>query len=283
MINKEIILECIKEPMEHYHQEALHTIGDWEPLLDASEKLLAGIDVADHVVPSVFRPIVKMMRLIMQVTKDSEWDWSSPAHQEVYKEIAESQIYKMFADTTVNIVSSIIRTVKIGSLVEIGTGPGKVTSSLCEQMVKDAVDVPIIISDKSPGVSLVGDSLRKSFPQLTISDFLWDFKEQPPGKLIEKLTKPVLLFERFCIPYGGYDAIDNIGPIADILIMVEDLNLTGKKEAYDLIYEKIGSQFFIYKEARKYLDKHFSFIHTCDRKVIESIKSPVTDFTLAIK
>ena len=74
-----------------------------------------------------------------------------------------------------------------------------------------------------------------------------------------------------------------IGPIADILIMVEDLNLTGKKEAYDIIYEKIGSQFFTYREAKEHLKNHFSFIHTCDKEAIESINAPVTDFTLAIK
>ena len=101
--------------------------------------------------------------------------------------------------------------------------------------------------------------------------------------MIAKLKRPVLLFERFCIPYGGYATIDRIGPIADILIMVEDLNLTGKKEAYDIIYEKIGSQFFLFREVKERLEKHFSFIHTCDRKTIETINAPVTDFTLAMK
>ena len=54
----------------------------------------------------------------------------------------------------------------------------------------------------------------------------------------------MLLFERFCIPYGGYEAIDRVAPVADIYLMVEDLNLTGKKEAYDVIYEKIGLAVF---------------------------------------
>jgi len=283
MINKETILECIKEPMEKYHQEAINTIGNWKPLLDASVKILAGEEVKDSESPSIFLPLVKMMRLIMQITKESEWDWSNPAIQKIYREIAESQIYKMFAVATVGMVSSIIRTVNIGTLVEIGTGPGQVTSSLCEEMIKNNITIPIVISDKSPSITQMGEHLRKSFPQLTINDFAWDFREDPPGEMIEKLKKPVLLFERFCIPYGGYDTIDRIGPIADILIMVEDLNLIGKKEAYDIIYEKIGSQFFLFNEAKERLEKHFSFIHTCDRKTIETINAPVTDFTLAMK
>jgi hypothetical protein len=145
------------------------------------------------------------------------------------------------------------------------------------------INVPIIISDRSPGIAETAERLRKSYPQLTITDLIWDIRKEPPRELLSKIAKPVLLYERFCIPYGGYAAINNIAPVADMLVMVEDLNLTGKKEAYDVIYEKIGLQFFTYAEAKKYLDKHFSFIHTCDTKTIETLNLPVTDFTLAIK
>ena len=283
MINRETILACIKDPMEHYHQKMKSTIGDWKPLIGVSEKLLAGTEVENDECPASLLPLLNLMKLIMKITKESEWDWSNPAIQEAFKSMAESHLYKMFAEATVGVVSSIIRTVEIGTLVEVGTGPGQVTERLCEEMMQHNLAVPIIISDKSPTISDIGGKLRKSFPQLTINDFVWDFKENPPDELVEKLTKPVLIFERFCIPYGGYASIDKISPIADILIMVDDLNLTGKKEAYDIIMEKIGSQFFVYVEAKKYLEKHFSFIHTCDSKTIEAINLPVTDFTLAIK
>lgn len=283
MISRETILECIKDPMERYYQKATSTIGNWKPLVDISEKLLAGKEVKDDESPPVFLPIVEMMRLIMEITKTSEWDWSNPAIQKIYKDIAESELYKMFADTTVDLVSSIIKKVTIGTLIEIGTGPGQVTAGVCKKMLQHSSAIPLIISDKSPSISDTGARLRKSFPQLTIKDFLWDFREDPPPELAKQLNAPVLLFERFCIPYGGYAAIDNIAPLADILIMVEDLNLTGKKEAYDSIYEKIGLQFFTLREAKPYLEKHFSFIYSCDRKTIDSINAPVTDFTLAIK
>jgi len=283
MINRETILQCIKEPMEQYHKKMKRTIGNWKPLIEVSEKLLAGKEVKDDEFPSVFLYMVELMRLIMQVTKESEWDWSNPTIQAVYKNLAENQIYRVFADATVGIVSSIIREVEIGTLVEIGTGPGQVTAGLCKEMIRHNIAVPIVISDRSPSISNTGENLRKSFPSLTIDDFVWDFREDAPGGLIEKLTKPVLLFERFCIPYGGYGAIDRIGPVADILVMVDDLNLAGKKEAYDIIYGKIGAQFFTYREAKEHLEKHFSFIYTCDKKTIESVNLPVTDFTLAIK
>lgn len=283
MINRETILACIKDPMEHYHQTMKSTIGDWKPLIGVSEKLLAGTEVENDECPAALLPLLNLMKLIMKITKEAEWDWSNPAIQEAFKAMAESHLYKMFAEATVGVVSSIIRTVEIGTLVEVGTGPGQVTERLCEEMMQHNLAVPIMISDKSPTIADIGGKLRKSFPQLIINDFVWDIKENPPGELVEKLTKPVLIFERFCIPYGGYASIDKISPIADILIMVDDLNLTGKKEAYDIIMEKIGSQFFVYVEAKKYLEKNFSFIHTCDSKTIEAINLPVTDFTLAIK
>ena len=283
MIDKETILACIKEPMEHYYQKMKSTIGNWEPLIGVSEKLLAGKEVENDECPATLLPLLDLMRLIMKVTRESEWNWSNPAIQEAFKAMADSHLYKMFAVTTVKIVSSIITTVEIGTLVEVGTGPGQVTVGLCEEMVKNNITVPMIISDKAPTISQTAEKLRNSFPSLTINDFVWDFREDPPGEMIEKLKKPVLLFERFCIPYGGYDAINKIAPIADILIMVEDLNLAGKKEAYDVIMEKIGSQFFTYREAKEHLEKHFSFIHTCDQKAIEAVNLPVTDFTLAMK
>ena len=283
MINKENVRECIKAPMEQYHQNMKSTIGDWKVLVHVTEKILAGKKVGNEEFPPVFLPLIEMMRLILRVTKDSKWDWSDPAIQETYKNISESEIYKNFADATVGVVSSIVRKVEIGTLVEVGTGPGQVTTRLCKEMVKDNINVPIIISDKSPRISHTGENLRNAFPSLTIYDFVWDFGKDPPTEMLEKLSRPVLLFERFCVPYGGYGAIDKIGPVADVLIMVEYLSLTGRKEAYDIINEKIGTQFFTYSEAVEHLEKHFSFIYRCDKKTVEAVNAPVTIFTIATK
>ena len=283
MHNKDILLESIKQPMEQYYQTMKDMIGNWQPLVEVSEKILAGEVVTNDSVAPQLHFLVDWMKLIMQVTRDSAWDWTKPEIQAVYKNIADSPIYKTFAEATVGIVTSILKTGQIGTLVEIGTGPGQVTDRLCDEMTQHNINVPIIISDRSPGIAETAERLRKSYPHLTITDFIWDIRKEPPRELLSKIIKPVLLYERFCIPYGGYAAIDNIAPVADILVMVEDLSLSGKKEAYDVIYEKIGLQFFTYAEAKKYLDKHFSFIHTCDNKSIEALNLPVTDFTLAMK
>jgi hypothetical protein len=283
MHNKDVLLESIKQPMDQYYQTMKDMIGNWQPLVEVSKKILAGKEASNDTVPQQLHFLVDWMKLIMQVTRDAEWDWTKPEIQAVYKKIADSPIYKTFAEATIGIVTAILKTGQIGTLVEIGTGPGQVTDRLCDEMTQHNINVPIIISDRSPGIAETAERLRKSYPHLTITDFIWDIRKEPPSELLSKIIKPVLLYERFCIPYGGYAAIDNIAPVADILVMVEDLSLSGKKEAYDVIYEKIGLQFFTYAEAKKYLDKHFSFIHTCDTQTIEALNLPVTDFTLAMK
>jgi hypothetical protein len=283
MHNKDVLLESIKQPMDQYYQTMKDMIGNWQPLVEVSEKILAGEDVPNDRVAPQLHFLVDWMKLIMQVTRDSEWDWTKPEIQAIYKKIADSPIYKTFAEATIGIVTAILKTGQIGTLVEIGTGPGQVTDKLCAEMTHYNINVPVIISDRSSSIAETAERLRKSYPQLKITDLIWDIRKEPPRELLSKITKPVLLYERFCIPYGGYAAIDNIAPIADILVMVEDLNLTGKKEAYDVIYEKIGLQFFTHADVKKCLDKHFSFTHTCDTKTIEALNLPVTDFTLAMK
>jgi len=283
MFDKELIIAAIQKPMAQYCETMRQTIGDWQPLLKVSEKILAGEEVRNGEVQPELEFLVEWMRLIMEVTRDGQWDWTSPAVQAVYKNYADSMIYKTFAEATVGMVAAIIQTGQVGTVLEIGTGPGQVTEALCRKMMNENISVPVVISDRAPGIAGVGENLRKNFPALSIFDFVWNIREDPPEALVKKLAGPVLLFERFCIPYGGYEAIDRVAPVADIYLMVEDLNLTGKKEAYDVIYEKIGLQFFTFQEARKYLEKHFSSIHTCDQETIDTINLPVTDFTLAIK
>jgi len=283
MMDKQALIECINAPMEQYYREMTTTLSNWQPLEDAAEKLLQGQEVRDDEVPAVYLPLIKMMRVVAQVKKESDWDWANPAIQDIFKNKAESQLYKIFTNVMVGTVTSIVKRFKIGTLIEVGTGPGKVTASLCEEMSKNNINIPIIISDRAPGIMNIRDQLQQSFPTLTFKAFIWDIREIPPDELVAHITAPVLLFERFCLPYAGHDALDMISPIADILILQDDLSLTGKKLAYDILYGKMGTQFLTYRQTREHLEKYFSFIHTCDREITRAINSSVTTFTLAIK
>jgi hypothetical protein len=283
MISKESILECIKAPMEQYHRKIVHHFSNWKPLVEAAEKILAGEEVHYEQYPEVYHPNIKMMKLIMKYTSESTWDWSNPEIQKAYQEVAASEAYRIYAEAMAGIICSIIKKIPIGTLVELGTGPGELTKSLCGEMLNSNLSIPVIVSDRTPAIAATAENLRQTFPSLTFHDFVWDVRQKPPAALIDKLAKPVLLFERWCIPYGGYETIHNIAPVADVLLLVEDLSLSGTQLASDIIFGKIGLQFYTFSEARNLLARYYSFIHMCDSKTIETINAPNTNFILAVK
>ena len=47
MLNNDSIVEAIKNPMEQYYQTMKDLIGNWQPLVEVSEKILAGADVSN--------------------------------------------------------------------------------------------------------------------------------------------------------------------------------------------------------------------------------------------
>ena len=134
-----------------------------------------------------------------------------------------------------------------------------------------------------PAIEKLGKELRAGFPALSVDVFQWNIQQAPPPALQERLAGPVLVFERFSLPYAGVSAIDNIAPLADALLLVDDLSLTGKMASFDHIYAKIGTKFLVFEEARRSMEKHFSRVHICDAAVVQAVNSPVTTFTLAVR
>jgi hypothetical protein len=284
MTDKQDILEGIADPIKRYNNKMTNNFSDWQPIEDAAALMLEGKSVSyDDFIPP-FRPLIRMMHMILIKAETSSWSWSDPEVLAVFKEVSDGEVYNLFSETIVDIVTGIIKRADIGTLVEVGAGAGKVTADLCQAMKKNATtDVPLIISDQSTMIKQTGDQLRKTYPEIDITDIVWDLKKGKHDHFDTSVKKPIMVFERFCMPYAGYDAIDVIAEVADILILVDDLSITGKKASFDRIYERIGAQFLVFEEAKKRLEKHFSFIHVCDREIIEMVNSPVTSFTLAIK
>lgn len=284
MIDRQDVLDGMEAPIKRYNRKMAHDFSDWQPLEDAAARLLKGEPVNDGDFIPPFRPMLKMMRMIMEKSKDNSWDWSDPEVLAMFKEVSTGEVYNLFAETIVDIVTGIINRADVGTLVEVGAGTGQVSGDLCRAMRESRItDIPLIISDQSAVIGQTGDRLRQAYPELNITDIVWDLRKGRHEYFDRDIQKPVMVFERFCLPYAGYGAIDVIGEVADILILVDDLSVTGEKASFDKIYERIGSQFLIFDEARKHLEKHFSFIHVCDREIIELVNSPVFSFTLAIK
>jgi hypothetical protein len=103
--------------MEQYCQTMKEMIGNWQPLVEVSEKILAGEEARQDTVPQQLRFLVDWMKLIMQVTSDSEWDWTKPEIQAVYKEIEKSQTVRFIKHLLKRLLVSLPLFLKQGRLV----------------------------------------------------------------------------------------------------------------------------------------------------------------------
>jgi hypothetical protein len=178
VIDKETVLAGIKEPMQRYLQKMTRTLSDWQPLEDAAELLLQGKDVADDTLHPDFVPLVKMMHQIRDLSRESACDWANPLVQQTFLEVAEGGIFKMFSETVVDVLISIIKRVPVRTIVEAGTGPGKVTAQFCEGLISNHLDdISLVISDKILSIARTAAALRTKFPSLSIADVVWDVRQ----------------------------------------------------------------------------------------------------------
>jgi hypothetical protein len=259
-------------------------LEDWMPLEHAAQMLLDGKAFDEAEFPADFRPIIGMMRLILEKTAAGGWSWSDPDVQRVFGEAASGVVYRLYADLLVEMLVEIIKAAPIGTVVEAGAGSGFVTAKLCRAMRDNGLGhVRLIATDMLPAIDKLGHELRGQYPELFIEQCCWNIQKEAPPELRGSLRGRVLVFERFSLPYAGYGAIGHLAAIADVLLLVDDLSLTGKKAAFDHIYARIGAQFLVLEEARQHLSHYFSHIHTCDAEVVQAIHSPVSTFTLALK
>ncbi len=118
MIDKQDVLEGIADPIKRYNNKMANEFSDWQPLEDAAALMLKGETVkCDELIPP-FRPLAKMMRTIMEKTEKGAWDWADSEVQAVFKEVAEGEVYKVFSEPIVNIVTGIMKRDDIGTMLE---------------------------------------------------------------------------------------------------------------------------------------------------------------------
>ena len=96
MVDTEVVLNSIAAPMQRYMQNMTRSLSDWQPLEDAAELLLQGKDMPDEHLHTDFRPLVKMMRLIRDLSRENAWNWANPLVQQTFREVAEGEIFRMF-------------------------------------------------------------------------------------------------------------------------------------------------------------------------------------------
>ncbi|MBN2108655.1 MAG: hypothetical protein JW832_14610 [Deltaproteobacteria bacterium] len=283
-IDSRKVVAAVAGPMAGYRAAMKGDLEDWIPLEHAAQMLLDGtvFDEADF--PADFRPIIGMMRLILEKTASGGWNWSDPDVQRAFAEAASGTVYRLYAEVLVAMVVEILKAAPLLTVVEVGSGSGFVTGRLCRALRdNDLGHVRLIATDMMPAIERLGHELRSQYPELFIEHCCWNIQHEAPPELRTSLLESVLVFERFSLPYAGYCSIVNLASIADALLLVDDLSLTGQKASFDHIYSRIGTQFLVLEEAYRHLSNYFSSIHTCDAEVVQAIHSPVSTFTLAVK
>ena len=283
-LNPDDVFVAAAAPMAQYRAAMKGDLEDWMPLEHAARLLLAGEPCNLQDYAADFRPIISMMRLIMEKSATGGWSWADPEVQKAFAEVASGAVYRLYADVLVALVVEVLRRAPVRTVVEIGAGTGFVTERLCNTMSESGIiGTRLVVTDMLPTVERLAADLRERHPGLDIAACRWNIREAPPPELRGLLAGPVLVVERFSLPYAGCEAIANLAAISDALLLVDDLSFTGEKAAFDHIYGRIGTQFLVLEETHRRLALHFSRIEACDMEVARAIRSPVSTVTLAVK
>jgi hypothetical protein len=83
--------------------------------------------------------------------------------------------------------------------------------------------------------------------------------------------------------YAALKAFENIARVADILILGDWFNCTGKLYAYDEVFKRIGSQPLFFNDVKPLLDRHFPHCVIFDQRAQEAIRLPNITMLLAWK
>ena len=105
----------------------------------------------------------------------------------------------------------------------------------------------------------------------------------PSDELRSKVVSPTLLYERYTLNYATLKAFENIAQVADVLILGDWFNHTGKLYAYDEVFKRIGAQPLFFSDVKPLLDRFFPNYYIFDQRAIDAIKLPNITLLIAWK
>jgi hypothetical protein len=283
MITAEGLKKDLADLEQQYVDHLIKRFGTWEVWAAASQRVADGKDVGEDEVPEAFRAELKMMKVILEMEALGKFDWNNPKLRQIFGEIVTEQFYIFFGEMITSIALRVARAAGVKTLLEIGAGRANLTNIMLEQMSKAGVKLPLVVTDAQPVILENVEKLKSSHPEAELTTALWNIMEPPPGLLLEKVTGPTLLYERYTLNYAALKAFENIARVADILILGDWFNCTGKLYAYDEVFKRIGSQPLFFKDVKPLLDRHFPHYLIFDQRAQEAIHLPNITMLLAWK
>ena len=283
MLTQQLVKDRLAVLEKEYTGFQKEHFENWEIWADASEKVYQRQQVDENKIPKAFHNELRAMKILVEMEDLGEFDWNSPKLREAFAGISGGIFHQFFGKTVVEIAMTLAEEIKPKTLLEIGAGNCKLTRLACESMKRRKAYFPLVVTESKTVINEVIGKLNEDFSEIKITSFLWDIKESPSKELLDSLTPPALLYERYTITYAGINSIANIAKVADILVLGDWLSLTGKIYGYDKAFSKIGAKILLYNDVKAELDKYYKNFYFFDKEAQEAIKSPYISILVAWK
>jgi hypothetical protein len=271
----------LRDIEENYTRYLIGHFSEWRKWAEQSDRIYAGEEVKEEDVPPVFLTEMRIMKVIKEMEMLGKFDWNNPTLRLLFSELSQAPFYTYFGGIIAHIANEMAKLSKASLLIEIGAGDGRMTELLLARMKERNIRLPLLITDTNPVVEMAGMKLKEKYPEIEITNLIWDITKPPSEEIVNHVTHPALIYERYSLTYTNYQAIDNLAQVGDILIMGGWFNNTGAIYGYDKIFEKIGFKSLLLEEVEKKLKEHYPNIYALDSAVKEAIAFPNTTLLLA--
>jgi hypothetical protein len=283
MLKEELLKANLADLEEKYVDHLIKRFGEWELWAEASQRIANREEVKDDEVPEVFHTELKMMRVILEMEDLGKFDWNEPRLSQLFAEVTQDPFYIFFGGMITEISLRLADLAGVKTFLEIGAGRAHLTGIMLKQMREKRKSIPLVATDAQPIILENIGKLKNEYPHVNLETLIWNIVEPPSDELLAKVTSPTLLYERYTLNYANFRAIENIAKVADILVLGDWFNHTGRLYAYDEVFKKIGANPLFYKDVKPLLDDCFPNQYIFDQRALEAIKLPNITLLIAWK
>ncbi len=283
MINAKSMEEKLSTIQKRYINFMLESLKDWRLWAEASQKMADGKKVSKDEIPEFFHTEYEWAKIVLDMEDQGGFNWQDPRIAKLFAAAAQTPFYKIWGDAITEIALYLAELAEAKTLIEIGAGRGNLTRDMIDKMSGKNISVPLIATDTNEAVLNNVAKLKDQFPNQQLQTHLWDVNNAPDDGLTKQIKGPVVLYERASITYASYGCLENIGQLADVIVLGDYFNYTGELFAYDTMFDKIGVKPLFYKDVESLISKHFPNQYLFDKEVHDSTGIPNISLVIAWK
>lgn len=272
MLTEKRLKENLADLEQIYFDHLVERFGEWEVWAEASQRVANREEVRDDDIPEVFHTELEMMRVILEMEDLGKFDWNDSRLRQLFEKMTQEPFYNFFGEMVAKISLRLADLAGIKSFLEIGAGKANLTGIMLKLMDETNRLMPIVVTDAQQVILENIGKLKDQYPQVNLETLIWNIMESPSDELVTKVNSPTLLYERYTLNYATIKALENIAKVADVLVLGDWFNHTGKLYAYDEVFKKIGSNPFFYKDVKPLLDHYFPNQYIFDQRAIDAIQ-----------